>query len=141
MTNTLCELMKKRWFRFNIGMVRGGVAENVVAGSAEANISVRPRSRAEFSEILRTVRVLKGVKVKIINQLPPFASNLPQSIGIREPVAFFSELSFFERGVLFGVGSISQAHTQDEYILRKDLARLPNELVKLVGQIKKISAS
>jgi acetylornithine deacetylase len=139
MTDILHELMKKGWFRFNIGIVRGGVAENVVAGFAEANISVRPRDRAEFSEVLRIVRALKGVKVKIINQLPPFASSLPQDVGMREPVAFFSELSFFKRGVLFGAGSILQAHTPDEFILRKDLSRLPDELVRLVGQLAKIS--
>ena len=45
---TLDILMKKNWFRFNIGTISGGVAENVVAGSAEAMICVRPRNRAEF---------------------------------------------------------------------------------------------
>jgi acetylornithine deacetylase/succinyl-diaminopimelate desuccinylase-like protein len=131
--------MKKRWFRFNIGMVRGGVAENVVAGFAEANISVRPRNRVEFLDILKTIRTLRGVKVEIINKLPPFVSDLPQYIGVREPVPFFSELSFFKRGILFGAGSVLQAHTQEEFILRKDLARLPDELIKIVRQLAKIS--
>jgi acetylornithine deacetylase/succinyl-diaminopimelate desuccinylase-like protein len=138
LTATLRDLMKKRWFRFNIGMVRGGVAENVVAGFAEATVSARPRDEAEFSDIFKTMRVLKGVKVEIINKLPPFISGLPQSIGMREPVSFFSELSFFAQGVLFGAGSVLQAHTPGEFILRKDLARLPGELVKTVGQLVEI---
>jgi acetylornithine deacetylase/succinyl-diaminopimelate desuccinylase-like protein len=132
LANTLGVLMKKGWFRFNIGIVRGGVAENVVAGFAEANISVRPRNRAELTEILKTLRVLKGVKVEIINELPPFASSLPKGIGTQEPAAFFSELSFFKKSVLFGAGSILQAHTPGEFIKRKDLARLPGELVKTI---------
>jgi acetylornithine deacetylase/succinyl-diaminopimelate desuccinylase-like protein len=140
LTDTLRGLMKKGWFRFNIGMVSGGVAENVVAGFAEATVSARPRDEAEFSDILKTMRVLKGVKVEIINKLPPFVSGLPESVGVREPVSFFSELSFFKQGVLFGAGSVLQAHTPKEFILRKDLARLPDELVKIVGRLAKISA-
>jgi acetylornithine deacetylase/succinyl-diaminopimelate desuccinylase-like protein len=130
--------MKKKWFRFNVGVVNGGVAENVVAGSAEAMISVRPRDRAEFLDILRTVRALRGVKAEIINKMPPFVSGLAGDarwVGSREPAAFFSELSFFKKGVLFGAGSIAQAHTPGEYIKRKDLERLPGELIKLAAEI------
>ena len=134
-------LIKKRWFRFNVGVINGGVAENVVAGSAEALISVRPRTRAEFLNIVKTVRALKGAKIEIINQLPPFTSSLTNEAGLsgaRDPAAFFSELSFFKRGVLFGAGSIAQAHTPGEYILRKDLERLPGELIKLVGRLERL---
>jgi acetylornithine deacetylase/succinyl-diaminopimelate desuccinylase-like protein len=138
LTNTLTVLMKKKWHCFNIGTVRGGVAENVVAGSAEAMLSVRPHNNAEFLDILKTVRALKGVKAEIINKLPPFVSELTgdkKLAGSREPVSFFSELSFFEKGILFGAGSIAQAHMPGEYILRKDLACLPGELVKLAGRM------
>ena len=93
LTNTLGMLMKKEWFRFNVGIVRGGVAENVVAGSAEANISVRPRDKAELTDILKTLRALKGVKVEIINELPPFMSGFPKRIGTREPAAFCAAVS------------------------------------------------
>jgi acetylornithine deacetylase/succinyl-diaminopimelate desuccinylase-like protein len=139
LVNTLDVLMKKGWFRFNVGVVRGGVAENVVAGFAEANISARPRDMAELTDILKTMRALKGVKVEIINELPPFMSGLPKRGGAREPAAFFSELSFFKKSVLFGAGSILQAHTPGEFIERKDLAQLPRELVKIVGQIEKMN--
>ncbi|MGB7957830.1 MAG: peptidase dimerization domain-containing protein, partial [Minisyncoccia bacterium] len=139
LTAALRDLMKKGWFRFNIGMVRGGVAENVVAGFAEATVSARPRDMSEFSDILKTMRALREVKVEIINKLPPFVSGLPKNIGTQEPVSFFSELSFFKQSVLFGAGSILQAHTPGEFILRKDLARLPDEIEKSVGQLSKIS--
>jgi acetylornithine deacetylase/succinyl-diaminopimelate desuccinylase-like protein len=138
---TLETLMKKSWFRFNVGTISGGVAENVVAGSAEAMLSARPRNRAEFLDIIKTVRALKGVKVEFGNQLPPFVSDLASDArltGSRAPVAFFSELSFFRKGILFGAGNIAQAHTPGEYIKRKDLERLPGELVKLVGQLERI---
>ena len=82
LTATLRDLMKKGWWRFNIGMVRGGVAENVVAGFAEATVSTRPRNNAEFSDIMKTLRALKGVKVEIINEFRPFVSGLPQSVGV-----------------------------------------------------------
>jgi acetylornithine deacetylase/succinyl-diaminopimelate desuccinylase-like protein len=136
---TLDVLMKKNWFRFNVGTISGGVAENVVAGSAEAMICVRPRNRAEFLDIIKIIRALKGVKVELGNQLPPFVSDLASDArltGSREPVAFFSELSFFKKGILFGAGSIAQAHTPGEFIKRKDLERLSGELVKLVGMLE-----
>lgn len=136
MTDTLNTLMKKGWYRFNIGKVSGGVAENVVAGLAEATVSARPRNQAEFSDILGTVRALKNVKVEIINKLPPFVSGLPKTFGISEPASFFSELSFFKRSVLFGAGDILQAHSPDEFIKRKDLERLPKELIKMVGKMR-----
>jgi len=136
--NALDALMKKGWHCFNVGTIRGGIAENVVAGFAETTISVRPRNRTELSDILKTMRTLKGVKVEIGNKLPPFVSGLASDKilkGSREPVSFFSELSFFQNGVLFGAGSIAQAHAPGEYILRKDLARLPGELVKLAEKL------
>ncbi len=138
---TLEVLMKKNWFRFNVGTISGGVAENVVAGSAEAMICVRPRNHAEFLDIIKTIRALKGVKAEFGNQLPPFVSDLARDArltGSREPVAFFSELSFFKKGILFGVGNIAQAHTLGECIKRKDLERLPGELIKLAGQLERI---
>jgi hypothetical protein len=54
-------------------------------------------------------------------------------------MAGFSELSFFKRGVLFGAGNFLQAHALEEFIERKNLARLPRELIKIVGQVAKIS--
>jgi acetylornithine deacetylase/succinyl-diaminopimelate desuccinylase-like protein len=138
---TLDVLMKRKWFRFNIGIINGGVAGNVVAGSAETVISMRPRTRAEFLDIIKTVRALRGVRVEILNQLPPFTSGLASDAGMkgsRKPAAFFSELSFFENGILFGAGSIAQAHTPEEYILRKDLERLPGKLIKLIEQLARI---
>jgi acetylornithine deacetylase/succinyl-diaminopimelate desuccinylase-like protein len=138
LTNTLGVLMKKKWHCFNIGTVQGGVAENVVAGFAESTVSVRPRDRVEFLEIQESLRALKGVEVEIVNKLPPFVSSLPQSIGMSEPVSFFSELSFFKWGVLFGAGRIAQAHTPGEFIRRKDLERLPSELIKLIGYIRSL---
>ena len=98
-------------------------------------ICVRPRTRAEFLDLIKTVRALKGVKAELGNQLPPFMSDLASDArltGSREPVAFFSELSFFKKGILFGAGNIAQAHTPGEYIKRKDLERLPRELIRLV---------
>ena len=56
--------MKKGWYRFNIGKVSGGVAENVVAGFAEATVSVRPRNQAEFSDILSTLGAQETLRLR-----------------------------------------------------------------------------
>ena len=48
-----------------------------------------------------------------------------------ETVSYLSEMSFFKKSVLFGVGSIEQAHTKDEFVLRKDLNLIEENLIDL----------
>ena len=135
--NALHELSKKNWHCFNVGIIKGGVAPNVVAGSAEAEFSVRPKNRKEFENILSTFKTLKNVKVGIIQKALPFKSHISKGRLLSEPVSFFSELPCFKEGVLFGVGDIAQAHTVKEFVLRKDLTMLPDKLIEVVTLIKK----
>ena len=135
LVDTLDRLIGKHWHCFNVGTMKGGVAANVVAGSAETEFSVRPRSQKEFLEILKTIRTLKNVRVQIINKISPFKSNLAKNYPSSGPVSFFSELAFFKDGILFGVGDIAQAHTVTEFIRRKDLEKLPGKLVSIVKSL------
>jgi acetylornithine deacetylase/succinyl-diaminopimelate desuccinylase-like protein len=129
-------LMARKWHHFNIGTMRGGTAANVVAGSAEVEFSVRPRSQREFSEILKTLRAIKNVRVQIINSMPPFISRIAQNYAQSDPVPFFSELAFFKNGLIFGAGDIAQAHAPMECLHRKDLQRLPAELALIVKSLE-----
>jgi acetylornithine deacetylase/succinyl-diaminopimelate desuccinylase-like protein len=129
-------LSKKNWHCFNVGMIKGGVAPNIVAGSAEAEFSVRPKSRKEFEEILETIKALKVVKKVIINKMPPFRSSFSEKNISPEPVSFFSELSCFKNGLLWGVGDIAQAHTLTEFIRRNDLRKLPDKLIALIKSLE-----
>jgi len=80
---------------------------------------------------------IKEVKIDIINALKPKTKSIAIKGAIEDPVAFFSELAFFERGVVFGVGDINLAHTDTEHILRRDLELAPSKISDLVASLSK----
>jgi len=138
LVDVLGKLEHRRWHHFNVGIIKGGVAANVVAGSAEAEFSVRPQNRAEFSEILKTIRKLRHVEVEIINRMPPFESGIARWYPASKPTPFFSELAFFKKAVIFGAGDIAQAHTPTEFIYRADLKKIPSGLVAVARSLEAI---
>lgn len=133
----LTNLENKKWHCFNVGIINGGVASNITAPSATAEISVRPRTMIEYKNILKVLSSLKKQGVKTMDKFPPYQSEIKGIQCEKEAVSFFSEMSFFKKGILFGVGDIAVAHTDQEYVIRKDLALLPKKLVELVEQISK----
>lgn len=125
----LAVLIKKNWTAFNIGIIEGGIAGNIVAGSARAVISVRPRDTKEQKRIISELKRLSA-KVVINKNLPPFCG----SLGYPERIAaHFSEMGFFKNSIQFGAGDIRNAHTQQEHILRKDLNILPKKLLEILN--------
>jgi acetylornithine deacetylase len=107
----------------NIGMIEGGVADNVVAPAAEARLMARlVTPPEELAELLRDwvgdrAEFEAGITVPLVrlNVVP----------GFRTSVAAFAtdipKLSNWGRPYLFGPGSINVAHRDDEHI---DLAEL-----------------
>lgn len=125
-------LLEKRFNAFNVGKIGGGIADNVVAGEAIADISMRPKNKMEYSEVLKTIKSLPSkfsCVVKIRHKYDPFFSSLSMK---GEIAPFFSEMSFFKNSLLFGAGNIKQAHTNDEFISRKQLNLLEEKLEKLI---------
>lgn len=125
-------LEMKKWTAFNVGLISGGIAENIVPDRAEATIVVRPKDIAEYNRIRRFLKkiiaeiIIKNDYKPIINKLAPF----PQKIG-----KGFSEMAFFPNSIKFGAGKIKFAHSKNEHISRKDLNILPSKLVKLIRNL------
>ena len=65
--------------------------------------------------------------------MKPYVSSLSKKGGI---VPYLSEMGFFKNSLLFGVGNIKQAHTKDEFVLRKDLNLLEEKLGDLIRDIQ-----
>lgn len=109
----------------NIGLINGGVAENIVAGGASATIVWRTAEKTFEERVNNFLAELKDVEFEqnVLKSISPKKSDLPQF----EPneVNYFSEMSFFENSIVCGAGSIEFAHTNNEHIKRKDL----NEIV------------
>lgn len=136
MIRILNKLLDFKWSNFNVGALSGGIAANVVSGKSTIECSVRPRNMNEYTNILKQLKKMNNKNIQIMNAIAPYNSSLTLLNANTEPASFFSELSFFENGVLFGVGSIKQAHTKDEYVKRSDLNNLPTKLIALINTLK-----
>ena len=125
-------LEKKKWTAFNVGLISGGIAGNIVSDRAEATVVVRPNSITEYNRIHKELRKLDA-KVIIKNDFKPFINNsmlFPLKIG-----KGFSEMAFFKNSIKFGAGNIKFAHSDNEQISRADLNSLPDRLIDLIQSI------
>jgi acetylornithine deacetylase len=102
----------------NVGVVAGGVADNVVAADAHAGVMIRLVSDAD--EVLTRVREVAGERVEVheVVRVPPVRlatiDGFPTSV-----VAYATDvpaLSAWGAPYLFGPGSIHVAHRDDERI-------------------------
>jgi len=131
-------LIDKKWTAFNVGLMAGGVAINVVAGHAEARISVRPETLEEYHLVLRELKELdksKSVRVKALNNIKPFETKL--KIKGKKKKAF-TEMAFFPNSILFGAGALDIAHSANENIKRRTLNQLPEKLIEAIEIISKL---
>jgi len=134
LVKTLADFYKKKWTSFNVVITSGGEKENIVSDYAMAQASVRPKSISEYNEVIVFLKKIKekNISIKIRDSIRPCSSDLVKS-GKTAP--FFSEMAFFKNSILFGVGDISNAHTANEYVLRKDLNKLEEKLINLINII------
>jgi len=134
LVEALSEIYKKKWNAFNAIISDGGEKDNIVAPHAIAKAAARPGDILEYDKIMDFLTKFKNAKVdiEIKDSIKPCSSDLIRS---QEVAPFFSEMAFFKSGVLFGVGDISNAHAADEHVIRKDLNRLEEELIRLIGKI------
>ena len=107
----------------NIGMLSGGVADNVIAPSAEARLMARLVGPAE--DVVHAVRTWAGDRATIevgISVPPVHLGTVP---GLETSVVAFATdipaLTAWGTPYLFGPGSVHVAHTDDEFI---DIAEL-----------------
>ena len=102
----------------NVGVIAGGVADNVVAAEAHARVMIRLVSDAD--DVLARVRETARDRVEIreVVRVPPM--RLATIDGFRTSVVAYATdvpaLSAWGTPYLFGPGSINVAHRDDEHI-------------------------
>jgi acetylornithine deacetylase len=102
----------------NVGVVAGGVADNVVAAEAHARVMIRLVSDAD--DVLTRVRdvVRDRVEIREVVRVPPM--RLATIDGFSTSVVAYATdvpvLSAWGTPYLFGPGSINVAHRDDEHI-------------------------
>ena len=122
----------------NIGLIEGGRAPNVIPDHASANLLIRLVGPADELRRQITAAMSGKAEAKFILEIP--FMELDTVPGIETMVAAFTTdipaLANWGRPVLIGPGSIHVAHTDGEYIEKKQLldavdlyARIARELL------------
>jgi acetylornithine deacetylase len=111
---------------WNLGLLRGGEAPNVVPAAAEATLFVRALPGCELAAAARSLAPQDG-DVEVVSETPP--DRFPALPGFgRAPVPFGSDAPRLRRlapggtVALVGPGSIRLAHSPDERIDGRELA-------------------
>jgi acetylornithine deacetylase len=123
---------------YNIGIISGGVAPNVIPGSARAEVMYRLVSPAD--ELQRDIEQKVGslVEVKRVLQIP--AVRLGTMDGLETTVVSFCTdiptLTNWGKPFLLGPGSIRVAHTDHERVAKKELVQAAEIYVKMVKRLK-----
>lgn len=124
----------------NVGTIRGGSAPNVQAAAASCQVCARVRGGIEplrklFKERLRRARWRLPDQATLGLELFVPESRCESALEVK----FGSDCSIFaqryERIMLFGPGSIADAHTEDERLSRTELAEAAAVLAGVLKEI------
>lgn len=124
----------------NIGRISGGVAPNVLAPHARAEVFFRiPQSALSVLEKVRKlVADIPGVTIDAAMHNDAIEYHVPRKMGEKvgtTQVAYNTDVPYYKGGykyaVLIGGGSITVAHTDEERISEKEL----RDMVGLFGNV------
>lgn len=125
-----------RGVRFNLGIASGGTKANMIADKATCRFGMRPRPGEEPDDLVKRFAALddtgatfsrgfRGAPLPPPNREPAVALAEALGLPIGPPVDFWTEAPLFaESGfpsLVYGPGSIAQAHTRDEWVLLTQL--------------------
>jgi acetylornithine deacetylase len=122
---------------YTVGMIKGGVAPNVVPASADAEVLFRTvASHADVRDIMAAA-LPSNVTLEEVFVVPPMKMKvLP---GVETAVFnFTTDIPFLDRWgmpLLIGPGSVTLAHTADEYVEIAELARAVDLYADLTRQL------
>uniref|UniRef100_A0A7S1EPW0 Peptidase M20 dimerisation domain-containing protein n=1 Tax=Timspurckia oligopyrenoides TaxID=708627 RepID=A0A7S1EPW0_9RHOD len=127
----------------NVGVIRGGDAPNVVPNYAECVVMFRViGSATEIVDHVCALAMKYNVKCEVITVNEPYdymelsAAELNDvNVSVDPIVAYNTDTPyghFFENALLFGAGSILDAHTPHEMIKLHDLYQLPTHLHSII---------
>jgi acetylornithine deacetylase len=122
----------------NIGVIKGGVAANVIAAEAEAELMFRIVTNSEDVKRLIEESVNDRAEVEYTFACDPvFTEKLE---GFETSVVAFTTdiplLTNWGRPLLFGPGSILDAHTANEKISKRELANAVQVYTDMVVRLK-----
>src|SRR5262245_823392 len=123
----------------NFGLVQGGVASNVVAPSASASVMVRAVEEPRAIEARIRRHLTKEVEFATEKSYGPVEFHVPASQTGEAPVVAFGTdapwLTRFGTRVLYGPGSIEDAHTDHEKLARASFERAVSDYERTAREL------
>jgi acetylornithine deacetylase len=121
---------------YTVGVIDGGVAPNVVPAEASAEVLFRTvgsldevRGRLAPLRALVAVDDVLGIAPVFMHTVPGFdTATFPYTTDV--PL-----LTNWGRPLLYGPGSVLQAHTDDEHVAIADLVRAVDDYVRIAGTL------
>lgn len=121
----------------NVGTISGGLRTNVIAPSAEAGLHIRLTT--EDGPVIERLKEVVGGR----GELETMSCSLPVKMlpveGFRQKVVRFTtdipQLTKWGTPLLLGPGSILDAHTSHEFVVKKDLEDAVNLYMGLVNHL------
>jgi acetylornithine deacetylase len=124
---------------FNVGKIEGGRAANVIADRASALCMLRSIDTAENSRRRIEALIDSRANIEWLSLKDP--ARMVALEAFEQTVVNFSSdipyMSHVGEPLLFGPGSIRQAHTSDEYIDKKELLGAVGDYVRMVKALAK----
>ena len=121
----------------NVGVIAGGTRPNVVAGAARADLQIRLVTDAAPVQRLLERAVAGRARIEYLSAVPPL--RLATVPGFETCVVRFTtdipNLTNWGTPLLFGPGSILDAHTDHERVALADLAAGADAYVRLVRRL------
>lgn len=122
---------------FNIGAIEGSNATNVVAEHCKFKASIRTYDSFELVKD-KIIKISKDAIIKPSFKGIPLINESPMFAGDFQEVGFWTEAPLFQsRGinaVVFGAGSIEQAHKCNEFIEKEQLEGAIQIFEKILGE-------
>ena len=125
----------------NIGVIKGGLAANVIPPDAEAELMFRIVTSA--GSIKQIIEDIAGERARIEYTFACDAVFTEPLEGFQTTVVSFTTdiplLTKWGKPLLFGPGSILDAHTAHEKISKQELLRAVDLYAKMVMQLKEVT--
>jgi acetylornithine deacetylase len=122
---------------YSVGLIKGGVASNVISPSAEAELMFRTVGPYEEVRDAIEARLKGAVSTEEVLVVPPVRL---RTVSMLETAvfAFTTDVPFLDRWgtpLLVGPGSVAEAHTADEHIEVAELERAVEIYVQLAREL------
>ena len=121
---------------FHIAKIKGGIAENVVAPNARAVLLFRSEQN-NIRQLVQQALDIAHIKHEknILKFIPPVDHS--NSSSLKNSVSYFTEMAFFKNSIVYGPGSIGDAHAATEKVCRLQLNNAQKFYLNILQNNKK----